>query len=97
MINEECQYRFEAANIEKTPINFENICAVPGKHGHSIRIGQSGDALTFRNRLIGVLAWEQPVSGENTALLPIGFTRISPHLGWINRQLNGPDKMLQFD
>lgn len=59
MSNDKCRKHFK----EKTAVHdFETICVNPRKHGHLIRDGHS---MTYENRVIVLLAREQPTSGEN--------------------------------
>lgn len=72
-----CQY------VYKNFINEANICTIGGK-GRGVCRGDSGGALIFNDRLVGITSFTGKDCGKG---FPDVFTRIAPYENWIMNKM----------
>lgn len=86
LTNAQCRARFLAETNRPAPVtDWDTICAFSGNEGHGICSTDSGGALVFESRIIGITSWGGGFQGRCGPGVPDGFTRISNYLPWIAR------------
>lgn len=88
LTNANCRARFLADGNRPAPVHdWHTICAFSGKEGHGVCNGDSGGALVFESRIIGITSWGRGFLGRCALGVPDGFMRISNFLPWIDRAI----------
>lgn len=85
--NAECRRQFAETTEQVVPAeDSQTLCAVSGIVYHGM-CHNNGSPLTFENKLIGINIFPSIKWGKCARDLPDGFTRISTHVDWINKQI----------